>query len=168
MKTTFDNYINGLVEILNHLAEEINPTFKNFNDNWSVGFENSADVKKFKDLISQDIEFFLNEKSNRNIQGKGSGLQRLGYILLHSRIIEELKKKSVIFCVDEPDVFLHQGLQKKLKEHLKYIAKSHQVIITTHSPIFIKGILFYGENDKFIKVTHFNRMNNNLIRFTEQ
>jgi len=137
LKTTFDNYINGLVEILNQLAEEINPIFKNFNDNWSVGFENSADVKKFKDLISEDIEFFLNDKSNRNIQGKGSGLQRLGYILLHSRIIEKLKKKSVIFCVDEPDVFLHQGLQKKLKEHLQYIAKSHQVIITSHSPIFI-------------------------------
>lgn len=137
LKTTFDNYINGLVEILNQLAGEINPIFKSFNDNWSVGFENSADVKKFKDLISEDIEFFLNDKSNRNVQGKGSGLQRLGYILLHSRIIEKLKKKSVIFCVDEPDVFLHQGLQKKLKDHLQEIAKNQQVIITSHSPVFI-------------------------------
>lgn len=137
LKTTFDNYINGLVEILNQLATEINPIFKSFNDNWSVGFENSADVKKFKDLISEDIEFFLNDKSNRNVQGKGSGLQRLGYILLHSRIIEKLKKKSVIFCVDEPDVFLHQGLQKKLKDHLQGIAKTQQVIITSHSPVFI-------------------------------
>lgn len=137
LKTTFDNYINGLVDILNQLAGEINPIFESFNDNWSVGFENSADVKKFKDLISEDIQFFLNDKSNRNVQGKGSGLQRLGYILLHSRIIEKLKKKSVILCVDEPDVFLHQGLQKKLKEHLQEIAKTQQVIITSHSPVFI-------------------------------
>jgi predicted ATP-dependent endonuclease of OLD family len=178
LKTTFDNYINGLVEILNHLAEEINPIFKNFNDNWSVGFENSADVKKFKDLISQDIEFFLNDKSNRNIQGKGSGLQRLGYILLHSRIIEKLKKKSVIFCVDEPDVFLHQGLQKKLKEHLKYIATTHQVIITTHSPIFIDSYKLDNvflldleiENEVYYKRTDnsYYPLNTNLVDISQE
>lgn len=137
LKDSFDNYTSGLIEILNKLATEINPIFKEFNENWSVSFENTADVKKFKDLISEDVEFYLNDLSNRNIQGKGSGLQRLGYILLHSKMISKLKKKSVILCIDEPDVYLHQGLQKKLHSHLIDIAKNNQVIITSHSQTFI-------------------------------
>ncbi|MBK6785211.1 MAG: hypothetical protein IPG79_16775 [Saprospiraceae bacterium] len=59
-----------MIEILNKLAEEINPIFKEFNDNWTVSFEYTTDVKKFKDLISEDVEFYLNDLSNRNIQGK--------------------------------------------------------------------------------------------------
>ncbi|WP_445749245.1 ATP-dependent nuclease [Polaribacter sp.] len=137
LKDSFDNYTSGLIEILNKLATEINPIFKEFNENWSVSFENTADVKKFKDLISEDVEFYLNDLSNRNIQGKGSGLQRLGYILLHSKMISKLKKKSVILCIDEPDVYLHQGLQKKLHSHLIDIAKNNQVLITSHSQTFI-------------------------------
>ena len=137
LKDSFDSYTSGLIEILNKLASEINPIFKEFNDNWSVSFENTTDVKKFKDLISEDVEFYLNDLSNRNIQGKGSGLQRLGYILLHSKMITKLKKKSVILCIDEPDVYLHQGLQKKLHNHLLEIAKSNQVLITSHSQTFI-------------------------------
>lgn len=56
---------------------------------------------------------------------------------MHSKIISKLKKKSVILCIDEPDVYLHQGLQKKLHSHLVEIAKNHQVLITSHSQTFI-------------------------------
>lgn len=147
LKESFEKYTNGIVEILNILAEEINPTFQEFNENWSVGFENTSDVSKFKDLISEDIDFFLNDKSNRNIEAKGSGLQRLGFILLHSRIIQKLKKKKVLFCIDEPDVYLHQGLQKKLKTHLESLSRNHQIILTSHSPVFIDS---YKLNNVFL------------------
>lgn len=137
LKESFEEYITGTVQILNQLAEEINPVFEDFNENWNVGFEFTSDVQEFRDLISNDIEFYLNDKSNRNIEGKGSGLQRLGYILLHSRIIQKLQKKSVILLIDEPDIYLHHGLQKKLKQHLLDLAYKHQIIISSHSPIFI-------------------------------
>lgn len=137
LKSSYDEYINGTVDILNQLATEVKPIFEEFNPNWSVGFQNTSDIQKFKDLISNDIEFYLNDKSNRNIEGKGSGLQRLGYILLHSRIIKKIRKKQVILLIDEPDIYLHQGLQKKLLKHLKDIALNSQVFITTHSSTFI-------------------------------
>ena len=56
LKDSFDSYSKGLLEILNKLASEINPIFKEFNSNWSVSFENTSDVKKFKDLISEDVD----------------------------------------------------------------------------------------------------------------
>lgn len=39
--------------------------------------------------------------------------------------------------IDEPDVFLHQGLQKKLKEYLNTLSSNSQIFVTTHSKIFI-------------------------------
>ncbi|WP_405567764.1 ATP-dependent nuclease [Polaribacter sp. Asnod6-C07] len=137
LKKSFDNYTNGLVEVLNNLATEINPTFKEFNENWEVGFEFVSDVKKFRDLISNDVEFYFNDKSNRNIEAKGSGLQRLGFILMHSRILSKIKNKQPIILIDEPDIYLHQGLQKKLKLHLENLCPKSQIILTSHSPVFI-------------------------------
>ncbi len=139
LRESFEKYNNGLIEVLNKLAEEINPLFKTFNENWAVEFKSNAEVKKFQDLISEDISFHINDKAGFNNEGKGSGLQKLGFILLHQKIIEKLSKsrKNVIFCIDEPDAFLHRGLQLKLKDILYRIARKHQVIVTTHSPEFI-------------------------------
>lgn len=139
LKSSFENYNNGLVGVLNQLAEEINPLFQQFNENWSVEFKSNAKVKKFQDLISEDISFHIDDKAGFNNEGKGSGLQKLGFILLHQKIIEKLSrtKKNIIFCIDEPDAFLHRGLQLKLRDVLYDISNKHQVIVTTHSPEFI-------------------------------
>ena len=142
LKKSFNEYNSGLVEILNQLASEINPLFQQFNLNWTVEFKSNAEVKKFQDLISQDISFYINDKSIFNNENKGSGLQKLGFILLHQKIIEKLSKskKNIIFCIDEPDAFLHRGLQLKLKEVLYSISNKHQVFVATHSPEFIDSI----------------------------
>lgn len=153
LKSSFEKYDNGLVSVLNQLAEEINPLFQRFNNNWSVKFKSNAEVKKFQDLISEDISFHIDDKAGFNNDGKGSGLQKLGFILLHQKIIEKLSrsKKNIIFCIDEPDAFLHRGLQLKLKEILYNIADRHQVIVTTHSPEFIdsstlKNVILLDQN----------------------
>lgn len=39
--------------------------------------------------------------------------------------------------IDEPDVYLHQGLEKKLLKHLKKLTDKAQIFVTTHSPVFI-------------------------------
>lgn len=139
LKSAFESYIQGTVDVLNNLAQDINPTFQEFNQNWEVGFEFPADVKKFRDLISNDIEFYFNDKTNRNIDAKGSGLQRLGYILMHSKLIDKISNKNIILLIDEPDIYLHNGLQKKLYNHLKELSIKAQIFITTHSNVFIDG-----------------------------
>lgn len=137
LKSAFEDYIKGTLEILNNLATDINPVFQEFNENWEVGFEFSSDIKKFRDIISNDIEFYFNDKTNRNIDSKGSGLQRLGYILMYSKLIQRIKNKSTIILIDEPDIYLHEGLQIKLKSHLLNLTKKAQVFLTTHSKTFI-------------------------------
>lgn len=137
LKDAFDRYVEGLDSILQQLADEINPKFKEYKENWGVGFDIPNDIKKFRDLITDDIDFYINDKSNKRIDSKGAGLQRLAYILLHFKIIEKIKNKNIIFLIDEPDVYLHEGLQKKLHNDLKQLGEHVQIFVTTHSQTFI-------------------------------
>ena len=137
LKTAFDKYIQGLNSILQELSDEINPMFHDFHEKWNVSFGLESDVKRFRDLISADINFNVLDGSNNEIDSKGAGLQRLAFILLHVRIIEKTRAKRVVLMIDEPDVFLHPGMQKKLYFYLKNLQNKSQVFVTTHSKVFI-------------------------------
>lgn len=141
VKEALEKARNTLQEILDDLTNSIDPTFKEFNEAWGIKFIVPTNINRFREIINQEIDFVLTDDTKSEIQSKGSGLQRLGHILLNLRIIEKLvlSKKNCILLIDEPDIYLHSKLQKKLNEKLKIIAKDTQVFLTTHSPIFING-----------------------------
>ncbi len=68
---------------------------------------------------------------------RGSGLQR-EFIAELLRVYRDLKiGKGYILMIEEPEIFLHAGAQKRFLSILKDLSKEGQVIITTHSSIFI-------------------------------
>jgi predicted ATP-dependent endonuclease of OLD family len=138
LKASYLNYIDGLQAVLDDFSENISSTFKGFRDNWSVKFVVPKNADRFRDLISDDVGITIDDMGSIGIVGKGSGLQRLALLLLQFEVIERLvHKKSTIILVDEPDIFLHEGLQKKLKGFFQTKSSSMQIIFTTHSRIFI-------------------------------
>lgn len=137
LKKAFENYTTGLMTILKKLSDEIDPMFKEFHDNWGVSFTFDKDVKYFRDLISDEVVFSIIDGSKNEIDSKGAGLQRLAFLLLHLKIIEKIKNKSVIFLIDEPDLYLHAGLQKKLLNYIKDVSTRPQIFVTSHSKVFI-------------------------------
>lgn len=138
LREAYMEYTKGLEEILNVFASEISESFNRFRNSWNVVFEVPNDVQTFKDLISDDVELTIQDKGSSGIVGKGSGLQRLALIILYFEMAQRLlKKKSVIICIDEPDIFLHEGLQRKLKKFFDEKSESMQIFLTTHSKVFI-------------------------------
>ncbi|WP_051865759.1 ATP-dependent nuclease [Metabacillus indicus] len=177
LKDSFDNYIKGLLEILNKLANEINPVFKQYKEDWGVGFDLTSDITKFRDLITDDVLFYINDQSNKRIDAKGAGLQRLAYILLHFRIIEKISNKSIILLIDEPDVYLHQGLQKKLYDDLQKLTNKAQTFVTSHSQVFIDTytlknvfLLDLDINLRYFdrKKQHFNVLETKLVNLDKE
>ena len=96
--------------------------------NWGVEFASKTDIKKFTDLINDDIEFLIKDNSNKYVDSKGSGLQKLAYFLLISRIIETRKDKNIILLIDEPDTFLHNKLQILLRNKLNTLLNIAKII----------------------------------------
>lgn len=116
LKVSYDNYVDGLQKILDTFAKDISTTFLNFNSDWKIKFSVPRNSDTVKDLISNDVSLLMDDNGSFNVQSKGAGLQRLTAILLYFEMIKRLKnRKEIILCIDEPDVFLHDGLQKKIK-----------------------------------------------------
>lgn len=131
--TTLKNKLN------NDLSKKLNKYFKKYKNEWSVNFEINNKIENFVDLITNDVEFVINDGTTKFIDCKGSGLQRLTYILLHFRIIEQLKdKKNFIIAIDEPDIYLHNKFEKQLYKDIKELCNFTQIFITTHSINFIE------------------------------
>ncbi len=143
MKRKIEEVLNDLNSILGLLSSDISPSLNKYKDGWGVAFDLPTEVNTFRDLMIGEVDFYIKDKSNsKAIDAKGSGLQRLCHILMYFRIIEKLneKKEKTIICIDEPDVYLHSGLQRKLLEDIKNKIKDNQILITTHSPIFIDTV----------------------------
>ncbi len=138
LRKAHEEYSDGLLKVLRGLAHEISPSFKEFNENWSVDFDLRDDIQKFRDLISDNVEFYIKDNSNKEISSKGSGLQRLAFILLQTRIAQKAMNKIPVLLIDEPDAFLHPFLEKQLNAFLKNTYKDKgQIFVTVHSPTFI-------------------------------
>lgn len=152
LKDAYESYTNGLQNILNVFSENISGTFSSFKSNWKISFAVPKSVDTFRDLISDDVELCIDDKGCNSVEQKGSGLQRLAVILLNFEILKRLKKKSnIIVCVDEPDIYLHEGLQKKLMRFFESASDSMQIFYTTHSKSFInpysmKNVILLGNN----------------------
>ena len=68
---------------------------------------------------------------------RGSGLQREFIVELMRVYRDRMIGKGYVFIVEEPEIHLHAGAQRRFMSILKGISREGQVIITTHSSIFI-------------------------------
>jgi predicted ATP-dependent endonuclease of OLD family len=66
----------------------------------------------------------------------GEGMQN-ALVLSILQAFEERRKQGAILLIEEPEMFLHPQMQRSLYKTLREIAKTNQVIYTTHSPHFV-------------------------------
>ena len=186
MKEEIEKILKDLQSLLDTLGSAISPLLERYKEGWGLAFDLPKEVNTFRDLMIAEVDFYIKDKSNsKAIDAKGSGLQRLCHILMHFRIIDKLNqnKESVILAIDEPDVYLHSGLQKKLLEDINKYIDNNQIFVTTHSPIFIDTIKLSNvflldqkveENKEYVRGKRktaenkkFNVVSTELVNFNE-
>lgn len=165
---TKDNYrkIRKIISVSNNIHKSINGFLKTFKMN---GRERILGVNKEIDRkMVEKISFILGKKYNNihillhnffstygmSVKGYTIKLYNENFeyseafagsgefaIVLFVWEIMSLKESSLIL-LDEPEVSLHPGAQKRLMSFLKEEIKKnkHQVIMATHSPAFLEGL----------------------------
>ncbi|MCE9653553.1 MAG: ATP-dependent endonuclease [Nitrosarchaeum sp.] len=99
-------------------------------------------VPTFDDIF-KNANIIADDGFKGSILNKGHGLQR--YVIftilrIYSKIIEDATKPepTVIFLIEEPEIYLHPQAQRTMYEVLKKISKGNdQIIYATHSSLFV-------------------------------
>lgn len=128
--------------------EEINKvecTLKNFmNELMDCDIEIKMKIPQLENIYLGS-QIYVNDGIETSIESKGHGMQRFmiltilrTYLALKDESLEVDNKKSKIFAIEEPELYLHPQSQRTLNSLLKDISKgSDQVIYSTHSNLFV-------------------------------
>jgi len=87
--------------------------------------------------------FFAEQKDNCfqiNLNKFGSGYEMI-FTLIYSFYLSSQSNKQLLILIDEPELHLHPSLEEKFVEFLLEISKESQIILTSHSPLFIKQLM---------------------------
>lgn len=147
-----------------YLKQENNPfdcneKLKDISNNIENEFLKNA-INKFKDISGENISlahinnwlphskaFFSVEKENKQhipLDSLGSGYEMI-FSLLYSFYLSQQSNKQLIVFIDEPELHLHPKIQEDFVKILLEFSKTAQVILTTHSPLFVKQLLYNGK-----------------------
>lgn len=98
--------------------------------------------------ILNTAQIFVDDGSKDLIEHKGDGIKRaLTFALLRAYVRHLTDKvnaggqnagteRPLLFMFEEPELYLHPRSQRILFDTLAQIARTHQVVVTTHSPLF--------------------------------
>lgn len=110
--------------------------------------------------ILNSAQIYVDDGSRDLIDNKGDGIKRsLTFALLQCYVSRYdataadgphggPAQRPLIFLFEEPELYLHPKSQRILFGTLARIAKRHQVVVTTHSPLFFAP----GETASFVRV----------------
>ena len=113
-------------------------------------------VSEFEKFISDN--FYDGKNPDRELYNLGEGIKQL--IVLFYKIYEQ-KDNNAIFLIEEPELNLHPGFQRKFIEITTKKFPQHQFFITTHSNHIID---LYNEQDN-ISVYKFRNSNQEKSKF---
>ena len=121
-----------LIDLKENVFEQLNKKLNKFNIP-------SVDIS-FIDGKAPFNNAYLTKKANLDLPVKylGSGVEMI-ISLLFLETMASFSKEKLIILIDEPELHLHPSLQYMLADYLEEISKTHQVIVSTHSPIFFKN-----------------------------
>lgn len=130
-------------EVSSTLIGEINKIGQYMETHYSGLTELKPNISyEWQKLINFDVIMKDSNGYEVNLSNKGTGIQRLFMVSYFQYLAEQTAEddRSYIFVIEEPETFLHPGAQRTLLDSLKHISEVHQVIITTHSPVFASEI----------------------------
>ncbi len=130
-----------------------------FLENAVSEFEKISSKKIWLDFINNYEPFSKASfimKGNENIQiplsSIGAGYEMI-FSLIYSYYLAKQNDKKIIILIDEPELHLHPDIQKKFVDFLLKISIESQIILSSHSPILVKQLL-YNDNIKTVVINN--------------
>lgn len=123
-----------------NLSEDLTKHFQNAINTDSLSVKVKID-ESFKFDFKYKTVLEDNEVGREvDILSCGTGLQSMMILSILQTYIKLRKDDNFILLIEEPEVYLHPSLQRKMINTLLKISEKNQTILTTHSPIIVSKI----------------------------
>lgn len=138
---TDDRYLDALATIaelqrpiLEELATRVHGPLKEFLPSIkSVKLEISELSRRYS--LRRDVSVVVDDGTPTNLEYKGDGVKSLAALgLLKS---QNVRSGASILAIEEPESHLHPAAIHQVNDIIQEIAKTSQVIVTTHNPLFV-------------------------------
>jgi putative ATP-dependent endonuclease of the OLD family len=138
---TDQQYLNALETIaelqkpiLEELAQRVHGPLKEFLPSIkSVKLEISELSRRYS--LRRDVNIVVDDGTPTNLEFKGDGVKSLAALGLLKN--QHARTGASILAIEEPESHLHPAAIHQVNDIIQGIAKTSQVIITTHNPLFV-------------------------------
>ncbi len=122
--------------ILDSLGKELTTMVSSFiPEVKSVSLKSGGGISR---ALRRSARVLVDDGTETELEMKGDGIKSLTAISLLRHVSQRaLGTKALILAIEEPESHLHPRAIHRLREVLADIAKTHQVILTTHSPVLV-------------------------------
>ena len=88
--------------------------------------------------LRRSTKIIVDDGTPTDLEHKGDGVQSLAALALMRHASEiGSKGKSFVIAIEEPESHLHPRAIRALRKVIDELAQRHQVVLTTHSPLFV-------------------------------
>jgi len=131
------------------IAEESAKRCQSISSSITEYYNEAIGVNDFEVIVSSDVNIskgttyytkILDKSTNieSDILSCGTGYQSMIILSILEAYVELAQKKTeYILIIEEPEVYLHPSLQRKMIDTLLMISQNNQVIFSSHSPITV-------------------------------
>lgn len=107
---------------------------KNYRNNYKVSLKVTSNTEKAISVATKIYDPVLDREIE--LSNVGAGIRSI-YLLSLLQSFQGMKSSNAIFLIEEPELYLHPELQRKMAKTLSKISSTSQVIFTTHSPVML-------------------------------
>lgn len=137
------------------IAEETKHRCKSIGDHITSFYNQAIGSNEYEVIIDSDVNISkgttfttkirdVNTGVESDILNCGTGYQSMIILsILETYVKISQKNNSYILLIEEPEVYLHPKLQRRMIDTLVEISQANQVIFTSHSPITVSKLSKY-------------------------
>ncbi len=123
--------------VLEKISKSIQETLREFLPNVKKVRVSIPQEERYR-ALRRSCEIIVDDGTPTELVRKGDGVQSLAALSLMKHASETgATGKNLILAIEEPESHLHPMAIHQLKALLAEIARKHQVIMTTHCPLFV-------------------------------
>lgn len=124
--------------ILNAISETIRTNLASFLPDVTDAKVEIPEQRRSRAFV-RETQVKVNDGTETDLRAKGDGVQSLAAIsLLRHRINTRTGQRDLIIAIEEPESHLHPSAMHRLNGVLNEIASEHQLVISTHNPVFVQ------------------------------